>query len=226
MKLILTLLSVVIMLANWSCSTIKSSKYFQLQENRVESYAGMFSITNDVKDFASANSINIPVPPRASMDRDTLFDTTQVTYKTINIDGHKAYYSLDVHDTLEKNPNIGPMYFLFSAVIFEHDSVYVAPAYEKADLEKLHFSDFKYVIPPTVKQKDSIYIRDGKKVMILCNFLKSSLELNGRTFKECLHFDLLEVWPETLYKGEVWLHKKYGLLKWIRSTGRVETRIL
>jgi hypothetical protein len=133
---------------------------------------------------------------------------------------------LETIDTLLQNPTIGPRHFLFSSLIFYHDTVFIAPAYRKADLDRLSFKDFKYKIPPRLTKKDTVIIVDGTKTMLLVNFSKSTLTLNNRKFSDCLTFDIQEVWPETTYTGKVWLHKQYSLLKWIRSTGRIETRVL
>ena len=159
-------------------------------------------------------------------ESDTIINQTQIIYKTVQIDGHKAFYAIATVDTLQKNPNIGPRHFLFSSLIFYKDTIYMAPVYGMADLYHLNFKDFKYKIPPRLNKQDSVMIVDGRKTLLLENFSKSTVSINNRKFSNCLTFDLKEIWPGKTYTGKVWIHKQYGLLKWIQSTGRVETREL
>jgi len=202
-----------------SCTTIKTTEFFKLEENKIETYNGIF-IKN-----ANDNNYRLVEQLFGSISKsDTIIDKKEIVYKTIDIDGNKAFYAVATKDTLKKNPNIGPNYFLFSAFIFSNDTTFIAPVYEKADLTKLKFNDFKYKIPPTVTRKDSVVIIDRKKRMVLYNFHKTTLMIDNKKFSDCLVFEIRSVWPDALYGEKIWLHKKYGLLKWIRSTGRIETR--
>ncbi|MCW3120072.1 MAG: hypothetical protein JWM28_4154 [Chitinophagaceae bacterium] len=219
MKPIFTLLLISFLIC--SCSTIKTTGYFNLKENQIESYNGYF-----IKDEKDTDYKKIEQIFGSISEKDTVIDKTEIIYKTIEIEGHKAFYAVETIDTLQKNPSIGPRHYLFSSLLFFNDTTFVAPVYEKADLEKLKFKDFKYKIPPRLTKTDSVVIIDGKKKMVLQNFKKTKLSLGNKSFSNCLHFDLKEVWPDTLYIGKVWLHRQYGLLKWIRSTGRIETRKL
>ncbi|MGI8581205.1 MAG: hypothetical protein ACR2KX_03380, partial [Chitinophagaceae bacterium] len=157
---------------------------------------------------------------------DTISDRTEIIYKSTDIDGHKAFYAVNTIDTFKQNPDIGPRHFLFSAMVFFNDTTFIAPVYEKADLKKLSFADFKFKIPQTVTNKDSVVITDRKKKMVLYNFHKTILSLGKIKFTNCLAFDIRDEWPDALYGEKVWLHKEYGVLKWVRSTGRTETRVL
>ena len=202
-----------------SCTPIKTIEYFKLEENKIETYNGIF-IKN-----ANDNSYKQIEQLFGSISKsDTIIDKKEIIYKTIDIEGNKAFYAVATRDTIRKNPNIGPNHFLFSTLIFFNDTTFIAPVYEKADLTKLKFNDFKYKIPPSVTKKDSVVIIDRKKRMVLCNFHKAALTIDNKKFSDCLVFEIREVWPDALYGEKIWLHKKYGLLKWIRSTGRIETR--
>lgn len=204
-----------------SCSTIKTTRYFNLKENKIERYNGYF-----IKYENDSNYKKIEQLFGSISETNIVIDRTEIIYKTFEIEGHKAFYAVETIDTVKKNPDIGPMHYLFSSLIFFNDTIFVAPVYEKADLEKLKFKDFKYRIPPKLTKRDSVVIVDGKEKLVLQNFKKTRLTINDKSFSNCLTFDLKEVWPDDLSIGKVWLHKQYGLLKWIRSTGRIETREL
>jgi hypothetical protein len=210
----------------FSCASIKTTPYFLLRENEVVHFTGVFVPKPDpnIKPVTNKSFVAPPVEPFDG--RDTFIQKTEIVYKTIDIEGHKAYYAIETIDTLRNNPNIGPRHFLYAAMIFHRDTTFIAPVYEKADLKKLSFSDFKYKVPPKVLPSDSIVIIDGKKTMILSHFKKTSLTINNRTFQDCLTFTIRDIWPDARYTETVWLDRNYGVLKWIRSTGRIETRNL
>ena len=115
---------------------------------------------------------------------------------------------------------------LYSAMIFENGKVFFAPALRVNDLSKLKFADFKYVIPTTIKGTDTITVTDRKKRTILYDFRLATLTINGKKYKNCLNLKIFESWPDEKDYSTVWLNKKYGILKWIRPTGRIDTREL
>lgn len=205
--------------------TINVKGYFLLRENQIDHFTGKFVPGEKDPNF---NDIQIPVPPPPSgrSYNDTIIDKREITYKTINIEGQKAYYAIETEDTLKGDALIGSSHFLSCALMFKHDTVFLAPSFTKPILQKLKLSNFKYYIPPMVKKSDTIVIIDGKKRLLLYNFKKVMLFLNGKEIKDCLNIKIIERWPDAVYSGSAWLSKKYGVLKWIRSTGRIETRDL
>jgi hypothetical protein len=42
------------------------------------------------------------------------------------------------------------------------------------------------------------------------------------TYKGCMKIKIDEVWPDKKYEGYAWLAKDVGLVKWQRSTGRID----
>jgi hypothetical protein len=204
-----------------SCRTIKPFNYFKLQENQVDSFVGSF--TKDKTD-TMYRKIESLFPGLAV--EDDFREKYKIVYKTKTIEGHKAFYAVNTKDTIYYDASFGPNHFLFSALIFENGKVFIAPSYDLKELQRLKFSDFKYVIPERLSKRDTISIVDKKKETILHNFRFDNLLIDGKMYKQCLVIDLLIKWPDTTYHSKVWLHKKLGVLKWIRSTGRVDTRLL
>ena len=223
MKIYIFLLLIIIS-TNSLSQTINIKGYFFLRENQIDHFTGKYVPGEKDPNY---NGMQIPVPPPPSGSyMDTVIDKTKLIYKTITIEGYKVYYAIETADTLKKEAIIGSSHFLSSALIFKNDSVLLAPVFRLAELHKLKFYDFKYYIPPFVKTKDTITIIDGKKKMLLYNFKKATLLLNGKEYKDCLNIKIIEHWPDATYSAMVWLSKKYGVLKWIRTTRRVETRDL
>jgi len=57
---------------------------------------------------------------------------------------------------------------------------------------------------------------------LLYDFKRQFLKIGNKHLKNCLTFTVEERWPLTSASGKVWLHKNYGIVKWIRVTGRIE----
>jgi hypothetical protein len=210
----------------FSCATIKTTPYFFLRENDVAHFTGVFVPKPDPNFKPDKNRSFVASPVESFDGSDTFIYKTEIIYKTVDIEGYKAFYAVETIDTIQKNPSIGPNHFLFAAMIFHNDTTFVAPVYRKEDLRKLKFLDFKYKIPAKVSSKDSVVIIDLKKTMILSHFKKTSITIDARTFPDCLTFTIRDIWPDAKYTGTVWLDPNYGVLKWIRSTGKIETRKL
>lgn len=209
-----------------SCKTIKISEYFKVQENQVQKYNSSWVIGNE----KVTRKVPLPKPPDNMPPQipfnntDTVKDVFNVIYKSDIVNNHKIVYAIDPKDTLQNNPSIGQNHFLFSAMIFQGDTTYLAPIYKLNEIGKLKFSDFKNYIPPTISKNDSIIIKDKTKTTILFDFKIKSLVIDNVTHDKCLTFNLKIDWPEIIYYGEIWISKKDGILKWVRTTGRTEIR--
>jgi hypothetical protein len=210
----------VIVLFSFSCRSIRTIDYFRLRENQVDRFNGFFVKPND-----STYRMLDRAFGRAG-ESDSVFEVSDIVYRTIDIEGHKAFYALETSELLQRNPAVGPKHFLFAALIFKDEEVLVAPAFYLKDVKQLRLADFRYRIPATVKRRDTVTIRDGHKEIMMCNFRKENIVIAHKKFKDCLKIDLVEVWPAKTNRGYVWLSKEHGILKWIRTTGRIETKDL
>lgn len=211
----------VLVISLISCRTIKPFEYFKLNENQVDSFIGAFS-----KDKLDSNYLKVERLFPSLAVNDDFKEKYEIVYKTKNIGGHKAFYAVKTKDTIYYDASFGPNHFLFSALIFEEGKVFIAPSYDLKDLLRLKFSDFTFVIPEKLSKRDTIRVVDKKKETILQNFRFDDLTIDGKRYKHCLLIDLLIKWPDTTYYSKVWLHKEFGVLKWIRDTGRTDTRLL
>jgi hypothetical protein len=214
----LVIYSAVVALLSFSCTSIRTTGYFSLKENQVDRFNGFF-VKPDDPTYRKLDKAN-----GSSGESDTISETSDIVYRTANIEGHKAFYALETGDLLQANPPVGPRHFLSSALIFKDGEVLVAPVHRLKDVKQLRLSDFRYRIPSTVKRKDTITIQSGHKKILLCQFKKENLVIGQQEFKDCLKLELVEVWPSSINRGYVWLSKEHGIVKWIRTTGRVETK--
>jgi len=208
----------ILIVAIASCSTIKIRPYLYLQENQIDRFQTFFIRSQQDSNYKAIEKIYGRIS-----DKDTVIALEEIIYKTLNIEGQKVFYAIATSDTLKAQAPIGPKYFLSSAIIFENDLIRTAPAYDLEELRKLKLADFKFEIPGVVKRNDSIRIVDDIEKLILCDFHKENIVINNKKLRT-IKIRVIQDWPTTTYYGDVWLSKKYGLVKWIRSTGLIQTK--
>lgn len=209
-----------------SCNVIRIGEYFSVKENEIQKYNSTWVIGTEKKLLKKPNTKLLgDMPPQMPSDyNDTIRNVFNLIYKSTYTNNLKIVYAIDVKDTLKANPSIGHNHFLFSVMVFRGDTTYLAPIYKLDEIQNLKFSDFKSYIPPSISKKDSILIRDGIKTTILYDFKIQPIKIDNVTYNKCLKLSFCEDLPEVVYFGEVWMSKKFGILKWIRTTGRTEVR--
>lgn len=137
--------------------------------------------------------------------------------------GEKAFYAIASTDHKRIQGKIGIGHFLHAAMIYRNDSVLVAPGLEK-DTASIQLRDFTFVIPPRIHKNDSVVLVSGRKKLVLQDFRFERLTI-GNKHLHCLKISITESWPGINYYGTVGLNRNYGVVKWIRTTGRIDTRI-
>ena len=157
---------------------------------------------------------------------DTVHDTTEVVFRSVEHRGAKVYYTINPEDLGDRDPVINNFHFLFASTILRNDSLWVLPMDRKKDLRDIVAADFWTFIPGRVRKRDTVIVENGKKTMVLHSFARTRLTVNDQKPRHCLRFTLLSKWPDTTYPGTVWLHRERGMVKWIRSTGRIDVQRL
>lgn len=217
-KFLITLLVISIIFS--SCSSIKPVQYFKLEENTEHRYMGYFVKDKNDSFYRQMEQIY----GRVSQS-DTVYDPYTTINKVINIDGFKAYYTMQSEDTLEVNPNIYTDNFLSCAIIRNGNTLLLAPLYKLNDLKTKHIYAFRYKIPPVLKFTDSIRIYDAGQESVITGFHKESIMIDGEKLRNCLAFKIINYYSASSATAYIWLNKNYGLVKWIRATGRIDTRV-
>jgi hypothetical protein len=201
-----------------SCHNIRPYRYFLWKENQVDSFSGYF-----VKDPLDSNYSKTEKLFGAVTLSDTFCENYALTYKTFDVDGEKAFYAIASTDRKKEQGKIGTGHFLHAALICRNDSVLVAPGLGK-DTGAFKLRDFAFVIPPRIHRKDSVVLVSGRMKLILHHFNSEKLAIGNKRL-HCLKISITESWPGKNYYGTAWLNKNYGVVKWIRTTGRTDTRI-
>ena len=222
----LTFLTLLILLV--SCSNkILISDYLRVKENEVLKFRGVFKPGLEKKIVKKQIAIDLNMAPVMRPDfNDSFISYTNIIYKTLLLGKEKIYYVIDLKDTSKLNPDIGTHNFLSASLLYRNDTTFVTNAYRLNQLKKLELNDFKNFIPPTISKRKKITLNFGKETITLYDFKIVDFNLNGELYKKCLFFNIKSEWPEIIYFGEVVIDKKLGVLKWIRTTGRIENRLM
>jgi hypothetical protein len=157
------------------------------------------------------------------------YDTVKKIFRSVKIGKDQAYYLVKAQDTAEHYFMIEANYFTRVAIILKGDSILLAPVFDRFGIDKLAIDSFKFFIPPRVRSKDTIRIIDDLNIQYgIHGFKKTNTIVNGRKLKNCLNIKIDENYLGTgeAYFGEVWLNRKYGVVKYRYSTGRLEQRQL
>jgi hypothetical protein len=149
-------------------------------------------------------------------------EETRPKYLYNDFANNNIYYLEETGDTMSPGPN----HFLFSAFACIKNELALAPFYSKRELRNLNPESFSNYIPATVNSSDTLRLKDEERTTLLYGFKMVDLEIAGHPEKiSCLKIEQMDLWPKKNYHGEVWISKEYGIVKWIRVTGRTETLI-
>jgi hypothetical protein len=153
-------------------------------------------------------------------------DTVKLNFKKLDIQNTVFYCISGIDD---KDCRYGELAsFLGSAMIFKDDSILLAPLQWDKPASTLKLDDFKYYIQPNLKLTDSVLIPLHDRNIKLSNFAYETLTISNTILDNCLKIRVTEKYKnlnEPL-SGCVWLSKTYGIVQWIRVTGRKELRDL
>ena len=104
------------------------------------------------------------------------------------------------------------------------EGIYTYQCIYTDELDKLSDRDAHLLFHKILKQGDSLRVTayKGKMTLALNVIGLESVSVPAGTFADAVKIQLQEIWPDKTYKGYAWFAKGVGLVKWIRSTGRVD----
>jgi hypothetical protein len=90
------------------------------------------------------------------------------------------------------------------------------------DLKKANLGYFERLFPRKIVL-DSIYKQqhgDDRRKYIFDKL--EDVSIKGKLLPACLKLTIIQDWPTERYVDTVWFQKNTGVVKWLRSTGRLE----
>jgi len=154
-------------------------------------------------------------------DTDTLVDKNDSSFCMSNVVMNKEvfYFTDEPHDSTSI---IGSQSFCDGAFYFKDGEFFVSPIFWQVDLRQANLAYFERLFPREIVL-DSIYKQqhgeDRRKYIF--NKVEDVL-IKGNLLPACLKLTVIQDWPTERYVDTVWFQKNVGVVKWLRSTGRLE----
>jgi hypothetical protein len=119
-------------------------------------------------------------------------------------------------------------YFIDALFFSEGDTLFGKSIIWNMNSNEIDLSDANIKLTGQFEPGDSLFYTDGSFDYMITGFEKETVELPFGRVKNCIRLDqstvYLEEWADSDEPSfeTVWVHKKYGVVKWIRRTGRIE----
>jgi hypothetical protein len=146
------------------------------------------------------------------------FDTN--ICKTRRLGKQDIFYFEECYD---KNGmlSIGTTMFGYGIYFYRNDSLFTMEADYEKDIAENRIGDAGLLLPANMSIGDSAILESPDKRETFTLLAKEDIQTNT-VLKDCIKFKIKTYWPGTVYIGYVWLQKGVGLVKWMRSTGRID----
>ncbi len=240
MKRYLNFLIILLIVTLFSCSTnIKTIQYLKLNDNIDVHFIGTFKIDPSDENYKIVEVIYGGKNPKDTSlliekyewikkTNDRIVDDYYLLNRKEKINSLDIFYNINKRDVQKKDYPIGFANFFQSVFLIKHDTILFFPLYYKNELNNISEKKFTYTFPITLHKKDTIIYYYKKSKSLLTNFRLEDIKIDNKKLKNCLYIKQMQTFLP--YKdtsvSEAWYSKKYGLVKWIRATGRIETQVL
>lgn len=154
-------------------------------------------------------------------DADSLLDKNHTNVCLyISINNKQVFYFTD--EPKDTNSIIGSQSFCNGAFYFDNGAFFVSPIFWRKDLQSANLDYFEPLFPKEISL-DSVYkYRDGEeKRKYIFNKIED-VSIKEKKIPGCLKLTIIQDWPTSHYADSVWFQQGIGVVKWYRSTGRLE----
>jgi hypothetical protein len=155
-------------------------------------------------------------------DADTIKgNNTYSCCRSVSVNKREIFYFEDDGDEGDTSI-IGSNSFCQGVFYFDKGVFFFSPIFWKYELKQANLDYFEPLFPATISF-DTVYkFQDGEKRM---NYRFTGFEdvvINNNVFKDCLKLTITQNWITAQYIDTVWFQKGFGVVKWLRGTGRLE----
>lgn len=180
--------------------TVKAGDYFPLVEGTEYEYQGTF-------------------------EGDT-YKSSLVVRCSGGLSSNPLYYFAEKDDVDKSNYIIGANVFGLGAYAKVKGKIVTCEAFWFEDLEAVKPDTAQALLEFPLKDKAELKLtaHDGKQAFTLTVGGQEDVKVPAGTFKGCWKIAIVDAWPKDkkTYEGAVWLAADVGVVKWLRSTGRVD----
>lgn len=138
------------------------------------------------------------------------------------VKGRKIYYFTDDIKEKDRNSIIGSEVFCDGVFYFDDGNFMVSPIFWKEDLKKINLNYFEILFPGFITLHSVYKYRDGNEKRTYRFTGIETINLKNKSIDSCLKLIVEQDWPTAHYEDIVWFKKNLGVVKWLRSTGRLE----
>lgn len=158
---------------------------------------------------------------------DTLREQVILEPRSFSIKGHDVYY---YHNLLEETDDEivqSSNYFLDAAFYVEKDTLYAQSLFWDGYRSTLETGDYPIRLSGKVASDDTLHYSDGDFKYALTGFRRVDVKVPFGLLKNCVKLEQITFYADGFGSEDksseyIWVHPKYGVVKWIRSTGRTE----
>jgi hypothetical protein len=137
------------------------------------------------------------------------------------VKGTKVFYLADAAKKGDTS-SIGPEAFVNGVFFFSKGNFMFSPVYWKYELKKVKPEKFRLLFPKQIRF-DTVYVSKIDEETRKYKFTGfETTYVEGAKLDSCLKLEVEQIWPSQTYKDIVWFKKATGVVKWQRSTGRLE----
>lgn len=150
-------------------------------------------------------------------------DTNQC--RTTVLKGKDIFYFAECYSSNELI-SIGTEMFGKGIYFYRNDSLFTIDADYQQDINEKNLADSALLLPAYMKPGDSLMlVNDNWKREVLTYLRHEDIVVKDRSYQDCIKIKILTYYEESIYLEYIWLKKNVGLIKWMRSTGRVDELI-
>ena len=153
-------------------------------------------------------------------------ETSHIQVKKVILNGGcSAYYFIDNKDD-ENFRIIGSNIVGLGLYYFESDQLYTIESYWEDEVSKIQCPQKQLMISNDIINKNKVVEYASKQsdpIYKLTFEGKEDVKVPAGEFHDCLKFKIMTKWTDqNNYLEYFWLAKNIGMVRWQRSTGRVE----
>jgi hypothetical protein len=153
---------------------------------------------------------------------DTLRDDNDSSIcKSILIKGKEIFY-FDDNLNSDDTTIIGSGSFCNGVFYYNNGEFVFSPLFWKYELKEANLDYFEPLFPAKISF-DTIYKYQNGEEKRKFKFIGfEDLHIKGNLYKDCVKLLVTQDWKTAQYFDTVWFFKGIGVIKWLRSTGRLE----
>ena len=144
-----------------------------------------------------------------------------IVCKSAILNNQTIFYFADCFNKY-KVVSIGTTMFGPGVYFYRNDSLFAIQTDCEDDIKAKKINNASLLLPSHMSCGDSITFNYGLEKKIFTYLFQEDIKTDNYFYIDCAKFKIIEQWPDVTYIGYVWLKKDVGMVKWMRSTGRID----